>query len=64
MRQPRALLASGASHLTQLLDLSAPWPQIWPRLLQAFAFDTVSNVIAHYTASHDVRHVTTDLLTD
>lgn len=34
------------------------------RLLQTFAFDTVSNVVKRYTADHELRRLTTDLLAD
>ena len=49
--------------LTHYARLQKTYPHTI-RLLQDFQFDTVSRVVDHYAASHDIQHITTDLLKD
>ena len=49
--------------LTHYARLHKTYPYT-KRLLQDFEFDTVSRVVDHYAANHNIQNITTDLLKD
>jgi hypothetical protein len=51
------------ARLTHYARLNKTLPYL-DRLLNDFNFDSVSAVVAHYTAHHHVRNLTTDMLKD